>query len=99
MTHLASEMVLVARDSVEVGVHANPVGEHLLLVVEIPIGAEVVSEIHSLVDLRRGGGGRLRGPVLPGSHRCQSEKREGKEGEREGGRRNKGGSTEHSVVL
>ena len=65
-------MVLVARDSVEVRVHTHPVGKHLFLVVQISIGAEVVSEIDSLVNLRRGGG-RLRGPdapVLPCSHRA-----------------------------
>lgn len=70
-------MVLVARDSVEVRVHAHPVGEHLLLVVQISIGTKVVSEIDSLVNLRRGGG-KLRGPgapVLPGSHRAIEEKR------------------------
>lgn len=74
-THLASEMVLVARDSVEVGVHAHPVGEHLLLVVEIAVGAKVVGEIDSLVDSRRGGAG-LRGPgapVLAAPHSCLSE--------------------------
>jgi hypothetical protein len=76
VTHLASEMVLIARDSVEVGVHASPVGEHLFLVVQIPIRTKVVSEIDAFVNLRRGCV-RLRGPgepVLLGSHSCQFEK-------------------------
>jgi hypothetical protein len=88
-------MVLVARDSMEVRVHASPVGEHLFLVVQIPIGTKVVGEIDSLVNRRRGGR-RLRGPgapVLLGSHSCQLEKKgkKGKKGQYSN-RRNEGGS-------
>lgn len=41
--------MFVYEDGVEVGVHANAIAEHLLLVVEEAVGAEVLREIHPLV--------------------------------------------------
>lgn len=43
-------MVFVLKNGVVVGVHADSVGEHLLLVVEESISTEVISEIHTFVD-------------------------------------------------
>lgn len=45
-------MVLVVGDGVVVGIHADTVGEHLLLVVEEGVGAEVVGVVHALVHCR-----------------------------------------------
>lgn len=45
-------MVLVVGDGVVVGIHADTVGEHLLLVVEEGVGAEVVGVVHTLVHCR-----------------------------------------------
>ena len=50
-------MVLVLENGVVVGVHPNAVAEHLLLVVEEAIGAEIVGEINALVYGAVGGGG------------------------------------------
>lgn len=50
-------MVLVLENGVVVGVHPNAVAEHLLLVVEEAIGAEIVGEINALVYDAVGGGG------------------------------------------
>lgn len=44
----------VLKNSIEVSVHANPIGEHLLLVVEERVGAEVLCIVNVFVD---GGGG------------------------------------------
>lgn len=49
-------MVLVLEDGVVVSVHADAIGEHLLLVVEEGVGAEVVREVDALVHRRRGAG-------------------------------------------
>lgn len=50
-------MVFILENGVVVGVHSNAVAEHLLLVVEETIGAEIVGEIDALVhDAVRGGG-------------------------------------------
>lgn len=48
----------VAEDGGVVGVHADAVAEHLLLVVEVGVGAEVVGEVHLLVHRARAGGAR-----------------------------------------
>lgn len=48
----------VAEDGGVVGVHADTVAEHLLLVVEVGVGAEVVGEVHLLVHRARAGGTR-----------------------------------------
>lgn len=45
--------MLVLKYGVEVGVHANSVAEHFLLVVEVGICAEVLREVHALVHRRR----------------------------------------------
>lgn len=45
--------MLVLKDGVEVSVHANPVAEHFLLVVEVRIRAEVLGKVHALVHGRR----------------------------------------------
>lgn len=47
-------MVLVLEDGVVVSVHADAIGEHLLLVVEEGVGAKVVREVDALVHRRRG---------------------------------------------
>lgn len=44
--------MLVVGDGVVVGIHADTVGEHLLLVVEEGVGAEVVGVVHALVHCR-----------------------------------------------
>lgn len=51
-------MMFVLKNGVEVGVHADSIGEHLLLVVEESISTEILSEIHSFV-YSGGGGGRM----------------------------------------
>ena len=51
-------MVGVAEDGGVVGVHADAVAEHLLLVVEVGVGAEVVGEVDLLVHGGRAPGGR-----------------------------------------
>jgi hypothetical protein len=50
------EVGSVAEDSGVVGVHANAVAEHLLLVKEVGIGAEVVCKVHFLVHNGGAGG-------------------------------------------
>lgn len=47
--YLSLEVMLVLEDGVEVSVHADSIREHLLLVVEEGIGAEIIREIHALV--------------------------------------------------
>ena len=53
---LVTEMVLVLEHGVVVGVHADAVGEHLLLVVEVRVCAEVVGEVDTLVNGRSAAG-------------------------------------------
>lgn len=53
---LSLEMVLVLEDGIEVGVHADTVGEHLLLVVQVRVRAEVVGEVDVLVHNGAGTG-------------------------------------------
>jgi len=43
-------VVFVLKDGVEVSVHANTIGEHLLLVVEEGIGAEVIGVVNVFGD-------------------------------------------------
>lgn len=57
----------VAEDGGVVGVHADAVAEHLLLVVEVAIGAEVVGEVHLFVH-RACAGGAGGGAVREGRH-------------------------------
>lgn len=47
---LAIEVVFVLENGIEVSVHANPIGEHLLLVVKERIGAEVLRIVNVLVN-------------------------------------------------
>ncbi|KAH7854027.1 hypothetical protein Vadar_009285 [Vaccinium darrowii] len=42
--------MFILKNGVEVSVHADSVAEHLFLVVEKGVGAEVVGEIDSLID-------------------------------------------------
>lgn len=44
--------MLVLKDGIEVSVHANSVAEHLLLVIEEGVGAEILSKIDALIDLK-----------------------------------------------
>lgn len=44
--------MLVLEDGVVVSVHADAIGEHLLLVVEKGVGAEVIREVDTLVHRR-----------------------------------------------
>lgn len=73
----------VAEDGGVVGVHPDAVAEHLLLVVEVGVGAEVVGEVHLLVDHRRasagggGGGGGGGGAVGEGRHGRRGGERRG----------------------
>lgn len=46
------EVVLVLKNGVVVSVHANSIGEHLLLVVEKGVGAEVIGKVDALVHRR-----------------------------------------------
>ena len=48
-SYLSVEVVFVLKNSIEVSVHANSVGQHLFLVVQKGVGAEVVGVIHALV--------------------------------------------------
>lgn len=43
------EVMPVPKHGIEISVHANAVGEHLFLVVQKGVGAEVVGEIHAFV--------------------------------------------------
>lgn len=47
--YLAMEVVLILENGVVVSVHANSIGEHLLLVVKKGVGAEVVGEVDAFV--------------------------------------------------
>jgi len=62
----------VVEDGVEVSVHANTIGEHLLLVIEESIGAEVIGVVN--VFGNRGasatGNGVCRGSHLTHSRPC-----------------------------
>ena len=49
MLYLAMEVVLVLENGVVVSVHANSIGELLLLVVEEGVGAEVVGEVNAFL--------------------------------------------------
>lgn len=49
-------MVLVLENGIEIGIHPDAVAEHILLVVEKAISAEIVSKISSLVHYTVGGG-------------------------------------------
>ena len=42
-------MVLVLEDGVVVSVHADTIGEHLLLVVEEGVGAEVIGKVDAFI--------------------------------------------------
>lgn len=44
--------MFVLKNGVEVSVHANSVTEHLLLVIEVGVGTEIISEINALIDLK-----------------------------------------------
>lgn len=57
IVYLPLEMVFILENGVVVGVHPNAVAEHLFLVVEEAIGAEIVSEINALVHGAVRGGG------------------------------------------
>lgn len=46
------EVVLVLKNSVVVSVHANSIGEHLLLVVKKGVGAEVIGKVDAFVHRR-----------------------------------------------
>lgn len=48
--HLSLKVMLILKNSIEISVHANMVRKHFLLVVEIGIGAEIVSKINLFVD-------------------------------------------------
>lgn len=48
--YLPLELGFVVENSVVVSIHSHAVGEHLLLVVEETIGAEIVGKIYTLVD-------------------------------------------------
>lgn len=50
LTNLVFEVVFVFKNGIEVSVHANTVGEHLLLVVEEGVGAEVLGIVDVFVD-------------------------------------------------
>jgi hypothetical protein len=50
--YLSLEVMLVLEDGVVVSVHADSVREHLLLVVQKRIGAEILREIHAFVHHR-----------------------------------------------
>ena len=69
----------VAEDGGVVGVHADAVAEHLLLVVEVGVGAEVVGEVHLLVHWARAGGtrGGGAGAVREGRHWVEAGARGG----------------------
>lgn len=64
--YLASEVAFVFKNGVEISVHANAVGEHLLLVVEESIGAEVISVVDVFGD--RGAATTTCDSVRGGSH-------------------------------
>ena len=49
MLYLAMEVVLVLENGVVVSVHADSIGELLLLVVEEGVGAEVVGEVDAFL--------------------------------------------------
>lgn len=78
-SHLALEVRRVAEDGGVVGVHADAVAEHLLLVVEVGVGAEVVGEVHLLVHWARAGGtrGGGAGAVREGRHWVEAGARVG----------------------
>jgi hypothetical protein len=64
----------VAENGGVVGVHADAVAEHLLLVVEVTVGAEVVGEVHFLVHRApAGGAGGGGGAVREGRHGWRRE--------------------------
>lgn len=68
------EVVLVLKDGVEVRVHANSVGEHLLLVVKEGVGAKILGKIHSLIHHRStaitGGASAVYDAVWEAPHEC-----------------------------
>lgn len=66
--------MLVLKNGVEVSVHANAIGKHILLVVEEGIGAEVLSIIDALVDGRNTPGN---GGVCRAAHRTLRSLRQG----------------------
>lgn len=51
-TNLSSEVMLVLKNGMEVSVHANSVTEHLLLVIQKGVSAEILSKIDALIDLQ-----------------------------------------------
>lgn len=53
-SNLSGKVMLVLENGVVIRVHANAVGEHVLLMVEKGVSAEIVGEIDVLVH-RRGG--------------------------------------------
>lgn len=44
--------MLVLKNGIKVSVHANSVTEHLLLVIEKGVSAEILSKIDALIDLQ-----------------------------------------------
>ena len=57
--------MLVLEYGIEISVHANPIGKHLLLVVEKSIGAEVICKINAFVN---GGGPAANDSVFGAPH-------------------------------
>lgn len=50
VVYLSAEVVLVLENGVVVSVHTNSIGEHLLLVIEKSVSAEIVGEVDALVN-------------------------------------------------